>query len=83
MSGACVASLTHGKQIHACLIRTNFKLNMIVISSLIDMYSKCDSLKVSKSIFYLTNNKKDPVLWNTMISALAQHGHGEHAVKMF
>ncbi|XWS55066.1 hypothetical protein CRYUN_Cryun10bG0143300 [Craigia yunnanensis] len=80
---ASVASLTHGKQIHACLIRTNFRPNMIVISSLIDMYSKCGSLKVGKRIFNLTNNKQDPVLWNTMISALAQHGHGGEAVKMF
>ncbi|XVE93811.1 hypothetical protein REPUB_Repub01dG0227400 [Reevesia pubescens] len=80
---ASVASLTHGKQIHACLIRTNFRPNMIVISSLIDMYSKCGSLKVGKQIFDLTDNKQDPVLWNTMISALAQHGHGEEAVKMF
>ncbi|KAA3482271.1 pentatricopeptide repeat-containing protein [Gossypium australe] len=80
---ASVASLTHGKQIHACLIRTNFMPNTIVISSLIDMYSKCGSLKVSKLIFYLTSNKQDPVLWNTMISALAQHGHGEEAMKMF
>lgn len=80
---ASVASLTHGKQIHACLIRTNFRPNMIVISSLIDMYSKCGSLEVGKRIFDITDNKQDPVLWNTMISALAQHGHGEEAVKMF
>ncbi|KAK8563057.1 hypothetical protein V6N13_018401 [Hibiscus sabdariffa] len=80
---ASVASLTHGKQIHACLIRTYFRPNMIVISSLIDMYSKCGNLKVGKQIFDLTSDKQDPVLWNTMISALAQHGHGEEAIRMF
>ncbi|XVF45495.1 hypothetical protein PTKIN_Ptkin02bG0211300 [Pterospermum kingtungense] len=82
-ASASIASLTHGKQIHAYLIRTNFRPNIIVISSLIDMYSKCGSLKVGKRIFHITDNKQDPVLWNTMISALAQHGHGEEAVKMF
>ncbi|XWS62664.1 hypothetical protein CRYUN_Cryun06bG0030200 [Craigia yunnanensis] len=56
---------------------------MMVISSLIGMYSKCGSLKVGKRIFYLTDNKQDPVLWNRMIFALAQHGHGEQAVKVF
>ncbi|KAE8663533.1 Pentatricopeptide repeat-containing protein [Hibiscus syriacus] len=80
---ASVASLAHGKQIHACLIRTSFRPNMIVISSLIDMYSKCGNLNVGKQIFYLTSDKEDPVLWNTMISALAQHGHGEEAIRMF
>ncbi|KAL4361809.1 hypothetical protein GQ457_04G001450 [Hibiscus cannabinus] len=80
---ASVASLTHGKQIHACLIRTSFRPNIIVISSLIDMYSKCGNLKVGRQIFDLTSDKQDPVLWNTMISALAQHGHGEEAIRMF
>ncbi|OMO92823.1 hypothetical protein COLO4_17296 [Corchorus olitorius] len=80
---ANIASLAHGKQIHACLIRTNFRPNMIVISSLIDMYSKCGSLSVGRMIFDLTDNKRDPIVWNTMISALAQHGHGKEAVKIF
>ncbi|KAG8474219.1 hypothetical protein CXB51_034164 [Gossypium anomalum] len=45
---ASIASLPHGRQIHACLIQTNFRPNMIVVSSLVDMYSKCDCLKVGK-----------------------------------
>ncbi|MBA0655278.1 hypothetical protein Goklo_007778 [Gossypium klotzschianum] len=42
---ASIASLPHGRQIHACLIQTNFRPNMIVVSSLVGMYSKCDCLK--------------------------------------
>lgn len=80
---ASIASLKHGKQIHAYLIRTNFRANTIVVSSLIDMYSKCGSLEVGKRVFDHMGNKRDPVLWNTMISALAQHGYGERAVQMF
>lgn len=80
---ASIAALKHGKQLHAYLIRTNFRCNTIVVSSLIDMYSKCGMLEASCRIFYLMGNKQDVVLWNTMISALAQHGHGEEAMQMF
>ncbi|TYI49446.1 hypothetical protein E1A91_D12G035400v1, partial [Gossypium mustelinum] len=69
------------RQIHACLIQTNFRPNMIVVSSLVDMYSKCDCLKVGKWNFGLTHNKQVPVLWNTKFSALAQYGHSVEAVK--
>ncbi|KDP20411.1 hypothetical protein JCGZ_06370 [Jatropha curcas] len=80
---ASIASLNHGKQIHGYLVRANFRPNMIVVSSLIDMYSKCGNLAVGRLVFDLTDNKQDAVLWNTMISALAQHGLGEEAIQMF
>ncbi|PIA54312.1 hypothetical protein AQUCO_00900688v1 [Aquilegia coerulea] len=82
---ASIASLKHGKQIHCRLIRTVFKANAIVVSSLVDMYSKCGSLAVGKSVFNLMGDKLDVVLWNTMISALAQHGHGlvEEGIQLF
>ncbi|XP_050233827.1 pentatricopeptide repeat-containing protein At2g21090 [Mercurialis annua] len=80
---ASIASLNHGKQIHGYLIRTNFRPNTIVVSSLIDMYSKCGWLNIGRLVFDLMGDKRDVVLWNTMISALAQHGRGEEAIQMF
>ncbi|KAM5551760.1 hypothetical protein ABKV19_026556 [Rosa sericea] len=80
---ASIASLKHGKQIHASLIRSNLRPNTIVVSSLIDMYSKCSSLGAGRQVFKLMGDKQDTVLWNTMMSALAQHGHGIEALQMF
>lgn len=80
---ASIASLKHGKQIHCFLIRTNFRPNIIVTSSLIDMYSNCGSLEVGRRVFDLTDNRQDSVLWNTMISALTQHGYDEEARQIF
>ncbi|XP_052191911.1 pentatricopeptide repeat-containing protein At2g21090 isoform X2 [Diospyros lotus] len=80
---ATMASLKHGKQIHTYLIRMGLKPNTIVVSSLIDMYSKCGSLGVSRLVFDIMGNKQDYVLWNTMLSALAHHGCGEEAAKMY
>lgn len=80
---ASIASLNHGKQIHGYFTRTHFRPNTIVVSSLIDMYSKCGSIEMASLVFDLMGNKRDVVLWNTIISALAQHGHGEEAIQMF
>ncbi|KAK9108693.1 hypothetical protein Sjap_016753 [Stephania japonica] len=79
---AGIALLLHGKQIHARLIRTRFKPNTIVVSSLIDVYSKCGRLDIGRQVFDLLGRKKqDVMVWNTMISALAQHGLGEEALE--
>lgn len=53
------------------------------MSSLVDMYSKCGSLRIGQQVFGIMGDKKDAVLWNTVISALAQHGYGEEAIQMF
>ncbi|XP_021810365.1 pentatricopeptide repeat-containing protein At2g21090 [Prunus avium] len=82
-ASASIASLKHGKQVHASLIRSNFRPNTIVVSSLIDMYSKCGDLGAGRRVFKLMGDKQDTVLWNTLISALAQHGNGIEAMQMF
>ncbi|XP_009377672.2 LOW QUALITY PROTEIN: pentatricopeptide repeat-containing protein At2g21090-like [Pyrus x bretschneideri] len=80
---ASIASLKHGKQVHASLIRSNFRPNTIVVSSLIDVYSKCGDLGAGRRVFKLMGDKQDTVLWNTLISALAQHGIGIEAMGLF
>lgn len=80
---ASIALLKHGNQIHGFLIRSNFRPNTIVIGSLIDMYTKCGSLESACRVFNLLSCKHDVILWNTMLSALAQHGHGKEAIRMF
>ncbi|CAN1192526.1 Pentatricopeptide repeat-containing protein At2g21090, partial [Linum perenne] len=79
---ASLASLKHGKQVHGHLLRIDFRPNTIVVSSLIDMYSKCGNLDAGRLVFDITDVTKDAVLWNTMLSALAQHGRGEEAIRM-
>ncbi|XP_058098878.1 pentatricopeptide repeat-containing protein At2g21090 [Magnolia sinica] len=80
---ASMASLKHGKQTHAHLIRIGFNPNAIVVSTLVDMYSKCGCLEESRRVFNCMAKKEDSVSWNTMIAALAQHGYGEEAIKLF
>ncbi|XP_020095092.1 pentatricopeptide repeat-containing protein At2g21090-like [Ananas comosus] len=81
---AATASLTQGKQIHGYVLRSKFNPNSIVLSSLVDMYSKCGDLLRARWVFELTHySKRDTVLWNTIISALGHHGHGKEAIKLF
>ncbi|ONK71396.1 uncharacterized protein A4U43_C04F8120 [Asparagus officinalis] len=87
-SGLCacasIASLKHGKQIHARLLRTRFRPNAVVLSSLVDMYSKCGDLEGGRRVFYKTPvNERDSVMWNTMMSAEGQHGNGKEAIRLF
>lgn len=79
---ATIASLKHGKQIHAFLVQNNIKPNTIVVCAIVDMYSKCGSLETAKRVFDFIGNKQDVVLWNTMISALANYGYGIEAIMM-
>ncbi|KAJ4847498.1 Pentatricopeptide repeat-containing protein [Turnera subulata] len=80
---ASLALVKHGKQIHGYLVRINFRPNTIVVSSLVDMYSKCGCLVIARQVFDLAGDKQQVVLWNTMISALAQHGRGGEAIQLF
>ncbi|GFP89025.1 pentatricopeptide repeat-containing protein at2g21090 [Phtheirospermum japonicum] len=80
---ASVISPDHGMQLHSHMITAGIRPNVVVSSSLIDMYSKCGRLDVAKRVFDGIGDKQHVVLWNTMISALAHHGCGKQAIKLF
>ncbi|CAH1451255.1 unnamed protein product [Lactuca virosa] len=81
-SCAAIASLNHGRQLHAQLIQSGFESSLSASNSLITMYACCGVLQDSQYVF-LTMPCLDSVSWNTMIAALRQHGHGARAVELF
>ncbi|KAK2361388.1 pentatricopeptide repeat-containing protein [Trifolium repens] len=79
---ASLASLEHGRQVHARLVRSEFDQDLYVASVLITMYVKCGDLVRANRIF----NRfpfKDVVMWNSMITGYSQHGLGEEALIVF
>ncbi|KAF3322090.1 pentatricopeptide repeat-containing protein [Carex littledalei] len=83
---ACASArvLKYGKQIHGYLIRTYLKPNSVVLSVLIDMYSKCGDLAGARRVFNEANlSKRDLVVWSTMMSALSQHNLGREVLNLF
>ncbi|KAL0005830.1 hypothetical protein SO802_013391 [Lithocarpus litseifolius] len=55
-------ALEGGKQIHAYIIRTDYKDNIFVSSALVDMYCKCRSIKSAETVF-MRMTSKNVVSW--------------------
>ncbi|KAF3335102.1 pentatricopeptide repeat-containing protein [Carex littledalei] len=72
-ASASARVLKYGKQIHGYLIRTYLKPNSVVLSVLIDMYSKCGDLAGARRVFNGASlSKRDLVVWSTILmSALS------------
>lgn len=77
-----LSALNKGKEIHGYLIRKEFILHGPIVSSLVDMYASCGSLKNAVSVFNCIE-VKDIVLWTSMINAYGMHGLGKEAVSLF
>ncbi|XP_019450411.1 PREDICTED: pentatricopeptide repeat-containing protein At1g56690, mitochondrial-like [Lupinus angustifolius] len=79
---ASLATLDHGRQVHAQLVRSEFDQDLYVASVLITMYVKCGDLAKAKQIFNWFPFK-DVVMWNSMITGYSQHGLGGEALNVF
>ncbi|CAN6481348.1 unnamed protein product [Victoria cruziana] len=77
-----ISVLKHGEEIHARLLKTVFRPNIVVVSCLIDMYSKCGCLEYGQRIFHGLR-KLEIVACNTMVAAFAHHGCGKEAIELF
>ncbi|KAM1154863.1 hypothetical protein ACFX19_037799 [Malus domestica] len=77
-----LAALIEGKQLHALLSKTGFGLNVFVVSSLVDMYAKCGSIREAYSVFQ-GMNERNIVLWNAMISGFARHACSLEVMVLF
>ncbi|XP_059071988.1 pentatricopeptide repeat-containing protein At3g12770-like [Cryptomeria japonica] len=81
---ACTAlvALQQGKEVHNSVVRNGFESDVFVVSTLIDMYAKCGSLKIALHLFN-TMAHKDPALWTAMISSYSINGCPDEAIRLF
>lgn len=77
-----VSSLKHGKLIHAHILEGDFGINLLLGSTLLDMYSKCGSLEDAWQVFNMLT-KRDVVTWNAMIGGCIENGYSEEALQIF
>ncbi|XP_071732504.1 pentatricopeptide repeat-containing protein At3g22150, chloroplastic-like [Rutidosis leptorrhynchoides] len=70
-----------GNQIHAYIIKSVSVLPVMVMNTLIVMYSRCDSIQESLKIFN-SMSERDVVSWNTMISSFVQKGMNDESLKL-
>ncbi|KAK6123461.1 hypothetical protein DH2020_042797 [Rehmannia glutinosa] len=78
-----LASLNHGKQIHATALKLGKALSVSVSNALINMYARAGNIISARKVFVLIKQRKDPISWTSMIIALAQHGFAEEALQLF
>lgn len=77
-----LGALDLGRCIHGIFQRNISELNVIVETSLIDMYAKCGCLE--KALYLFQNMaEKNRFSYTVMISGLAMHGHGKEALRVF
>ncbi|KAL2349272.1 hypothetical protein Fmac_003272 [Flemingia macrophylla] len=77
-----LAALELGKWIHAYISKYNLQVNVILSTTLIDMYMKCGCVENAMQVFYAME-EKGVSTWNAVILGLAMNGLVEQSLKMF
>ena len=73
-----------GRSVHGFLLRNMTGLNVIVETSLLEMYMKCGNVDKGMHIFQnMAKEKKNKMSYSVMISGLAMHGYGRESLRVF
>ncbi|KAL3518628.1 hypothetical protein ACH5RR_021217 [Cinchona calisaya] len=71
-----------GLWLHRYVMKRDFRDNIRVNNSLIDMYCRCGCVDLARQVFK-SMPKRSLVSWNSIIVGLAMNGHAEEAIKYF
>ncbi|KAK9092498.1 hypothetical protein Syun_027409 [Stephania yunnanensis] len=84
VASACAgsSSLVFGKQIHSSILKTGVPADVLLLSSLVDMYAKCGDITAAESVFETIPEKSLPS-WNSIIGGYAKHGYGAKTLEQF
>lgn len=77
-----MAILEQGRQLHAHVLSVGLERTAMIQSALINLYSKCGSIKEASKIFDVAEND-DIVSWTAMINGYAEHGCSQEAIDLF
>ncbi|XP_042478762.1 pentatricopeptide repeat-containing protein At5g66520-like [Macadamia integrifolia] len=79
---ACSGALEMGVWIHDFITKNGWELDVILGTSLVDMYAKCGRIDVGLSVFQ-SMAQKNVFTWNALIKGLAFAKSGKEAVLWF
>ncbi|KAH7352788.1 hypothetical protein KP509_19G064200 [Ceratopteris richardii] len=74
--------IVHGKQIHLIIQSCSFKFDVVLNSSIINLYRRCGNIDDAHSLF-IKMKDRNVVSWNIMIGTFAHHGFGTDALLFF
>ncbi|KAJ7527644.1 hypothetical protein O6H91_16G064700 [Diphasiastrum complanatum] len=79
---ASLAALKQGKQLHSEIIKRGFQSDVVVTSTLVDMYAKCGCTEDARELFD-NMSERNVVSWTAMIAGYAQNGLAQEALALF
>lgn len=71
-----------GSEVHSLVVKLGLESDTVVVSSLMEMYSRFGLIDHAGKIF-LEMGVKDLISWNIMIIGLARNGRAEEAINLF
>ncbi|KAK4271551.1 hypothetical protein QN277_020231 [Acacia crassicarpa] len=74
--------LNLGIWVHDYIISNNIEVNVILGTSLINMFSRCGEVKRARQVFD-NMPKRNVIVWTAMISGYGTHGYGRQAMELF
>ncbi|XAR73589.1 hypothetical protein NMG60_11007604 [Bertholletia excelsa] len=77
-----VTALYSGKEMHAQIVKSPRKPDVLVQNSLVDMYAKCGAVDYSRRIFDAMQTK-DVTSWNAVLTGCAVNGLMKEAMELF
>ncbi|VAH17729.1 unnamed protein product [Triticum turgidum subsp. durum] len=81
---ACAATggVQIGASVHGYLLRHAMRMDVVISTSLVDMYAKNGLFDQARRVFELMPHRND-VSWSALISQLAQYGNADEALVLF
>ncbi|KAF5726582.1 putative Tetratricopeptide repeat (TPR)-like superfamily protein [Tripterygium wilfordii] len=80
-ASAQVGDIKFGLSIHGYMIRRGFHMDVVVQTSLVDMYAKNGKLGLALLVFKKIDNKT-VISWSVLMSGFAQNGFAENALEL-
>ncbi|KAJ7296567.1 hypothetical protein O6H91_Y115100 [Diphasiastrum complanatum] len=77
-----IGAIDKGRLVHLHILEIGLALDVSLVNTLVDMYSKYGSLDEACDIFENVL-VKDVVTWNAMIAGFIHHGHAELALQLY
>ncbi|XP_074273379.1 pentatricopeptide repeat-containing protein At4g14850-like [Silene latifolia] len=77
-----LVALEQGEQVHAQTIKSGFFADLIVGTSLVNMYSKCGYIERACKAFSEMSSRT-LISYTSMITSFAQHGQSREALQLF
>ncbi|KAK9104198.1 hypothetical protein Scep_021042 [Stephania cephalantha] len=77
-----LGNVNEGKKIHALVVKSGFQSDVVVASSLVGLYAKCDLSDSALRVFD-EMSRRDIASWNAVISCCYQNGQPEKALELY